>query len=83
MELASHGNARKVDQYSDDLIKTMDAAEGDDSMYSLSKAAKPILAWCFGNVLSGRGNSLTSQQISLFHLCPRYSFATYHTRGDP
>jgi hypothetical protein len=53
IELASKGNARNVDQYSDDFLKASTESEGEDNVYTKAKKAKPaasgqgMLACCF------------------------------------
>lgn len=48
MELASNGDNRAVDQYSNELYSETGSCLNDDSVYSLLKAAKPGLEFCFG-----------------------------------
>lgn len=55
IDLASKGNARNVDQYSDDLLKFSNATEGEDNVYTRAHKTKPILLYCFGKAASGQG----------------------------
>jgi len=55
IDLASKGNARNVDQYTDEVFKTGDATEDDRSLYTLAQKAKPGLVFCFGKAADGQG----------------------------
>ena len=54
IEAASQGNQRSVDQFSDDLLTTAGAAEGDDSFYAKfteEVQELPALVFCFGKAV--------------------------------
>jgi hypothetical protein len=54
---------QNVDQYSDQVCDTENAAEDDDSVYAMAKKVKPGLTFCFGHVASGRGKLRTIDQF--------------------
>jgi hypothetical protein len=58
IELASKGNARNVDQYSDDLLSMENAVETEESLYTMANKAKPGLVICFGKAANEQGRPI-------------------------
>ena len=52
IEAASKGDRHDVDQFSNDLVKGVDAVEGEDSFYTKTiednTDSEPTLVFCFG-----------------------------------
>jgi hypothetical protein len=65
IELACKGNARKVDQYTDEVFSSKNAADSDDNFYVSAEDAKPALIYAFGKAAAGHGHGKTHSVICL------------------
>jgi len=65
MDLASKGNNRDVDVFSDEVFDPSNASEGDEGVYKISsKTDYPGLVFCFGKAI-GRGLGLILSSVVL------------------
>jgi hypothetical protein len=54
IDLASKGNPRNVDQYTDDVFILNSNADNDDNFYTATEKAMPGLIYSFGKAATGR-----------------------------
>jgi len=69
VEAASKGDRHGVDQFSNDLVKGVDAVEGEESFYTMSTEeadVEPTLVFCFGKAI---GSEIGIGLPALVQLC--------------
>jgi hypothetical protein len=57
IELASKGNPRNVDQYTDEVFILKSTADSEDNFYTSTEKTKPGLIYSFGKAAAGQGET--------------------------